>query len=112
MDFIDVFPLTVKRNNSIFVVIDTLMKSSHFILVCMMYHVSDIDRVFVSNIRSLHSVPRKIIYDRGSMFTRRFWTSFQEALGTQLNFSTTYHRETNCQTERMNHILEDMCACM
>jgi hypothetical protein len=35
MDFIYVFLLTVKRNDSIFVVVDTLMKSSHFILVCM-----------------------------------------------------------------------------
>jgi hypothetical protein len=40
-----------------------------------------------------------------------FWTSFQEALGTQLNFSTTYHPETDGQTERMNQILEDM-LCM
>jgi hypothetical protein len=37
-----------------------------------------------------------------------FWTSFQEALGTQLNFSTTYHPETDGKTERTNQILEDM----
>jgi hypothetical protein len=45
------------------------------------------------------------------MFTGQFWTSFQEALGTQLNFSTTYHLKTDGKTERMNHILEDM-ICM
>jgi hypothetical protein len=44
------------------------------------------------------------------VFTGRFWTSFQEALGTQLNFSTTYHPETEGQIERKNQILEDvMC---
>ena len=42
------------------------------------------------------------------MFTRQFWTSFQEALGTQLNFSTAYHPEMDGQTERTNQTLEDM----
>jgi transposase InsO family protein len=56
-------------------------------------------------------MPKRIISDRGSLFTGRFWTSFQEALGMQLNFSTTYHPETDGQTERMNQILEDM-LCM
>jgi transposase InsO family protein len=53
-------------------------------------------------------MPKKIISDQGSVFTGRFWTSFQEALGTQLNFSTAYHPETDNQTERMNQSLEDM----
>ena len=53
-------------------------------------------------------MPKKIISDRGSVFTGRFWTSFQEALGTQLNFSTTYHPETDGQTELTNQTLEDM----
>jgi transposase InsO family protein len=53
-------------------------------------------------------VPKKIISDRGSVFTGRFWMSFQEALGTQLNFSTAYHPETDGQTERTNQTLEDM----
>jgi hypothetical protein len=56
----------------------------------------------------LHGVPKKIISDRGSVFTGRFWTSIQEALGTQLKFSTAYHLETDGQTERMNQTLEDM----
>jgi hypothetical protein len=53
-------------------------------------------------------MPKRIIFDQGSVFTRRFWTSFQEALRTQLNFSTTYHPENNGRTRRMNHTLEDM----
>ena len=59
----------------------------------------------------MHDVPKRIISDRGSKFTGRFWTSFQEALGTQLKFSTAYHLETDEQTERTNQILEDM-LCM
>jgi transposase InsO family protein len=53
-------------------------------------------------------VPKRIISDRGSVFTGRFWTSFQEALGTQLNLSTAYHPETHEQTECMNQTLEVM----
>jgi hypothetical protein len=53
-------------------------------------------------------MPKRIISNRGSVFTGIFWTSFQEALGTKLNFSTMYHLETGGQTERTNQILEDM----
>jgi hypothetical protein len=98
MDFIVGFPLTTMRHDSIFVVVDTLSKSAHFIPVCMTFQALDIARIFVNDIVRLHGVPRKIISDRGSVFTGRFWTSFQEALGTQLNFSTTYHPETDGKT--------------
>jgi hypothetical protein len=49
-----------------------------------------------------------MISNRGSLFMGRFWTSFQEALGTQLNFSTMYHLKTGGQIERINKILKDM----
>ena len=56
-------------------------------------------------------MPKNIISDQGSVFTGRFWTSFQEVLGTQLNFSTVYHPETGGQTEQTNQTLEDI-LCM
>jgi hypothetical protein len=108
MDFIVGLPLTARRHDSIFVVVDTLTKSAHFIPVRTTYQAPDIARVFISEIVRLHGVPKKIISDRGSVFTGRFWMSFQEALGTQLNFSTVYHPETDGQTERTNQTLEDM----
>jgi hypothetical protein len=69
MDFIVVLPLMTRRHDSIFVVVDTLTKSAHFILVRTTYQAPDIARVFFSDIVRLHGVPRKIISDRGSMFT-------------------------------------------
>jgi hypothetical protein len=108
MDFIVGLPLMARRHNSIFVVVDTLTKSAHFIPVRTTYQTPDIVRIFISEIVRLHGVPKNIISDRGSVFTGRFWMSFQEALGTQLNFSTAYHPETDGQTERMNQTLEDM----
>jgi hypothetical protein len=108
MDFIVEFPLTIRRHNSIFMVFDTLMKSAHFIPMCTTYQVPYIDIFFINEIVILHGMPKRIISNRGSVFTKCFWTSFQEALGTQLNFSTTYHPEIDGQTERTNQILEDM----
>jgi transposase InsO family protein len=110
MDFVVGLPLMARRHNSIFVVVDTLTNSVHFIHVRTTYQAPDIARVFISEIVRLHGVPKRIISDRGSVFTRRFWTSFQEALGTQLNLSTVYHPEIDGQTERMNQTLEDMIA--
>jgi hypothetical protein len=76
MDFIVGFPLTERRHDSIFVVVDTLTKSAHFIPVHMTYHAPDIARVFISEIVRLHGMPKKIISDQGSVFTGRFWMSF------------------------------------
>jgi hypothetical protein len=108
MGFIVGFPLIARRHDSIFVVINTLMKSAHFIPVCMTYITPDIARMFVSEIVRLNGVPRKIISDQESILTGRFWISFQETLGGQLNFSTSSHLEIDGKTERMNQILEDM----
>jgi transposase InsO family protein len=99
MDFIVGLPLTARRHDSIFIVVDTLTKIAQFIPVRMTYQAPDIARVFISEIVRLDGVPKRIISNRGSVFTGRFWTSFEEALGTQLNFSTAYHSETNGQTE-------------
>ena len=69
--------------------------------------------LYISRIVSLHGIPKRIISDRGSLFTSRFWESFQTAMGTRLSFSTAYHPQTGGQTERVNQILEDMLrACV
>jgi transposase InsO family protein len=111
MDFIVGFPLTARRPDSIFVVVDTLTKSAHLFPVRTTYQAPHIARVSISEIVRLHGIPKRIISNRGSVFTRQFWMCFQEALGTQLNFSIVYHPETNGQTERKNQTLEDM-LCM
>jgi hypothetical protein len=108
MDFIVGLTLTARRHDSIFLVVDTLTQSAHFVPMCSTYHTPDIDRFFICDILRFHGIPKRIIFDQGSVFMGQFWTSFQEALGTQLNFSTRYHLETDRQTERTNQILEYM----
>ena len=62
---------------------------------------------------SLHGVPLEINSDRGSIFTSRFWESFQNAMGTHLSFSNAFHPQSSGQVERVNQVLEDMLqACV
>ena len=69
MDFIVGLPLTARRHDSIFLIVDTMTKSTHSIPVHTTYHAPNIVRVFISEIVRLHGVPKKIISDRGSVFT-------------------------------------------
>jgi hypothetical protein len=62
----------------------------------------------MSSIVCLHGVPKKIVSDRGSLFTSKFWEKLHESIDTKLNFSSAYHLQTDGQTQRTNQILEDM----
>jgi hypothetical protein len=62
----------------------------------------------MSRIICLHRVLKKIVCDRGTQFTSKFWERLHETLDTQLRFSFAYHPQTNGQTERVNHVLEHM----
>jgi hypothetical protein len=108
MDFFVGLLLTSHRHNSILLIVDKLTKSAHFILVRDTYDVTNVARVFVSEVIHFDRIPKNIISYRDSRFTSRFWTSLQSALGTQLNLSTTYHLEIDGQTERVNQVMEDM----
>jgi transposase InsO family protein len=62
----------------------------------------------MSRIVCFCGVPKKIVSDRGTQFTLKFWESFLETLDTQLRFSSAYHPQTDGQIERGNQILEDI----
>ena len=113
MDFITGFPNTQKGNDAIFVVIDRLSKVAHFLPIRESITASQLGDFYVSRVVSLHGVPLEINSDRGSLFTSRFWQSFQDAMGTHLSFSTAFHPQSSGQVERVNQILEDMLrACV
>jgi hypothetical protein len=56
----------------------------------------------------LHGARKSIVSDRGPQFVAKFWRSFHKLMGTTLNYSTTFHPQTDGQTERVNRVLEDM----
>ncbi|WVZ85149.1 hypothetical protein U9M48_032100 [Paspalum notatum var. saurae] len=108
MDFIVGLPRTQKGYNSIWVVVDRLTKVAHFIPVNTTYSGARLAELYISRIVCLHGVPKRIISDRGSQFTSRFWQQLHDSLDSKLRFSTAYHPQTDGQTERTNQILEDM----
>jgi transposase InsO family protein len=108
MDLFTGLPRTPKGYESIWVIVDRLAKVAHFIPVKTTYKVSQLAELYMARIMSLHGVPKKIILDRGSQFTSKFWKSFHENMDTKLNFSLAYHFQTEGQTERTNQVTEDM----
>ena len=89
-------------------IVDRLTKSAHFISVRIDYSMDRLVELFVDEILRLHGVLLFIVSDRDLRFTSRFWKELQLALGTRLNFSTTFHPQTDGQSERVIQVLEDM----
>lgn len=113
MDLVVGLPQTLRGYDSIWVIVDRLTKSAHFLPVKTTFSGVRYAQIFMNEIVRLHGVPISIISDRGSQFTSRFWRSFQEALGTRVDLSTAFHPQTDGQSERTIQILEDMLrACI
>jgi IS30 family transposase len=108
IDFIVGLPRTQSRYDSIWVIVDRLNKVIHFIPIKTTYSRPQLAALYMSMIVCLHGVQKKIVFDRGTQFTLKFWEMLHETLDTQLCFSFSYHSQTNGQTERVNQILEDM----
>jgi IS30 family transposase len=108
MDFIVGLPCTHAGYDSIWVIVDRLTKIAHFIPVKTTYSGAKLAKLYMSRIICLHGVPKKIVLDRGSQFTSKFWEKLHKSIDTKLNFSSAYHPLTDGQTERTNQILEDM----
>ncbi|KAA3470022.1 DNA/RNA polymerases superfamily protein [Gossypium australe] len=111
MGFVMGLPLTPSKKDVVWIVIDRLTNSSHFIPVRVDYSLNKLANLYVSEIVRLHRVPLPIISGRDPRFTSRFWKNVQEALGTKLSFSTTFHPQTDGQSKRLIQVLEDMLRC-
>src|SRR5438105_399708 len=108
MDFIVGLPRTQKGNDSIWVIVDQLTKTAHFLPVKTAYPTKTYAELYIARIVCLHGVPKTITSDRGPQFIARFWEQLQESLGTKLIHSSAYHPQTSGQVERINQVLEDM----
>jgi hypothetical protein len=73
------------------VIVDHLTKVAYFIPVKTTYSGAKLVGLYMSRIICLHGVPKKIMSDRGSQFTSKFWEKLHESMDTKLNFSLAYH---------------------
>nr|GFC70821.1 retrotransposable element Tf2 [Tanacetum cinerariifolium] len=95
MDFVTGLPRTQRRHDAIWVVMDRLTKSAHFLLIRKDYSVSKLAETFQQEIVRLHGTPPAIVSDRDPRFTSRFWNGLQKAWGTMLKFSTAFHPQAD-----------------
>lgn len=94
------------------VVVDRLTKFAHFAGLSHPYTAQEVAKVFMDQVVALHGVPKTIISDRDKVFTSHLWRELMKNVGTKLSLSTTYHPQTNGQTERVNQSLETYLRCM
>ncbi|GJY61434.1 putative reverse transcriptase domain-containing protein [Tanacetum coccineum] len=108
MDFITKLPKSSHSFDTIWVIVDRLTKSAHFLPIRENDPLDKLARLYLNRIVARHGIPVSIICDSDGRFTLNFWKSFQKALGTDLSMSTAYHPETDGQSERTIQTLEDM----
>ncbi|PRQ55656.1 putative nucleotidyltransferase, Ribonuclease H [Rosa chinensis] len=108
MDFIYKLPRTQDGNDGIWVIVDRLTKSAHFLAVKETFSLDKLAKLYVDEIVKLHGVPESIVSDRDARFTSKFWRKVHKFMGTELQFSTAFHPQTDGQSERTIQTLEDM----
>nr|GEY54655.1 reverse transcriptase domain-containing protein [Tanacetum cinerariifolium] len=108
MDFITKLPKTSSGYDTIWVIVDHLTKSAHFLPMREDDSMDKLTKLYLKEVVTRHRIPISIIFDRDPRFASNFWRVFQKALGTRLDMSTAYHPETDGQSERTIQTLEDM----
>ncbi|GJR30395.1 putative reverse transcriptase domain-containing protein [Tanacetum coccineum] len=113
MDYMTKLPKTTTSQDTIWVIVNCLTKSAHFLPIREYDLLEKLTRQYLKEVVSRHGVKSLIISDRDKKFTSHFWRSLHKALGTRLDMSTTYHLQTDGQSERVIQTLEDMLrACV
>jgi hypothetical protein len=108
MNFIVGLSKTHSGYDSIWVIVDRLTKVAHFIPVKTTYSALQLVELYMLTIVCSYGVPKKIVSDRVTQFTSKFWEMLHEILDTQLRFNSAYHSQTDGQIERVNQVLEEM----
>ena len=99
MNFVFGLPRTSHNYDTIWVIVDRLTKSSHFIPINKKYKFEKLTKLYIKEVVKLHGVPSSIVSDKDLHFTSRFWKSLQKAMGMKLKLSSTYHLQADGQME-------------
>jgi len=113
MDFVTGLPKTVSGHYAIWVIVDRLTKSAHFLLINIRFSLEKLAHLYIKEIIKLHGVPSSIISNKDPHLTSRFWDSLHKALGTKVRLNSAYHPQTDGQSKRTIESLEDLLrACV
>jgi transposase InsO family protein len=105
-DFIVKLPKTIRGNDSVCVFVDKLTKMVHFVACKEALSAKEFGEPYVDHVFCLHGLSREFITDRDIRFTSAFWQGITELLGTRAVMSSSFHAQTDGQTERVNQTLE------
>lgn len=110
LDFIEGLPKSATFT-CILVAVDKFSKYSHFVPLAHPFTAMDVAEAYMQFIHKLHGLPQSLISDRDRIFTSTLWTTLFRLAGTQLRMSSSYHPQTDGQTERVNQCLETFLQC-
>ncbi|GKC72124.1 putative reverse transcriptase domain-containing protein [Tanacetum coccineum] len=113
MHFVTKLPTTANGYDTIWVIVDRLTKSAHFLPMSENDPMEKLMKLYIKEVVTQHGVPISIISDYNGRFTLLFWQALHKALGTRLDMSTAYHPKTDGQSKRTIQTLKDMLrACV
>ncbi|XP_059638756.1 uncharacterized protein LOC132281035 [Cornus florida] len=101
MDFVVGLPRSIHNHDTVWVIVDRLTKSAHFLPIRATDTVKELCKIYIRDIVKLHGVPVSIVSNRDPRFSSQFWSSFHAAFGTPLSLSTAFHPQTDGQSERV-----------
>jgi len=108
MDFVTHLPQTFRGHDTIWVVVDRLTKSGHFLAMNLRMSMAKLAQLYIKEIVRLHGVPSSIVSDTDPWFTSQFWQTLLSVIGSKLTMSSAYHPQTDDQSERTIQSLEDL----